>query len=678
MSQTPRLLTLFFLCLLLPSSLFARKRDGEWFGDKYSMFVHYGLYSTFGGVFDGKPVKEGYSEQILTFGIGFSDWYEEAALDFTAKDFDADAIVALAKANGMRSVVLTTKHHDGFCLFRTATTTYNSFDGTPAHRDLVREMSDACHRAGMGFGVYFSLIDWHYPYAVPFSSHNADAVTPLHHEYNIRQVTELLTNYGRVDELWFDMGSLTEEQSAELYALVHRLQPQCMISGRLGNDYADFSVMPDNALPDYPMDHPWQTAASIFPETWGYRSWQDRSMPVEEKAKEKMQDLIRVVTLGGKYLLNIGPMGSGAVVPYERQVLEKMATFIEPVKEAIYGTFPATFTKDATLSPDGRCLYIFVKEGTDTVSLPPLTASPLTVHTLRGRRDLPFTTDSSGALRVTSIPSEGFPTVVCLTFDSPVSNDLSHQIHKANSLSTRDATPLFTHSSGDYYASFKAPSGYRWVLPKVDALTLRYAECDTGKTISIDGTPITLLGGNPISFRPPLSLIQITLPWSKVPSPGLFGSLKSKGEAQIVTATDPYSEMRDTISMHSGMLYTLRLNATEAVTMPVCFTFSDGIIVALNDKVIDGAIQRTGDGSLTLFLPLRAGENKLVVKSYNLSSSTGAAFRMAPLSEVTMYDLPLQLRPVSHSTSFRTLEIKRLPLPPLMAPAHLSTLFLLH
>ena len=188
----------FWFLLLSAIFLASSSLKADWWGDKYSMFVHYGLYSIPGGVWNGNPVKDGYSEQILTFGIGFSDWYEAYTRKFDARNFDAEAIVALAKQGGMRSIVMTAKHHDGFCLFRTQTTSYNSFDGTPARRDLIGELAEACHRNGLGFGIYFSLIDWHFPAAVPFSSHNADPITPAHHEYNMAQVTELLTKYGAV------------------------------------------------------------------------------------------------------------------------------------------------------------------------------------------------------------------------------------------------------------------------------------------------------------------------------------------------------------------------------------------------------------------------------------------------------------------------------------------------
>ena len=102
---------------------------------------------------------------------------------------------------------------------------------------------------GIEFGVYYSLIDGHFPQAYPISSHNADPITPQHFEFNMNQVREIMTNYGDISEIWFDMGSLTLQQSKQLYELVDELQPNCMISGRLGNDYVDFSVMADNEYP---------------------------------------------------------------------------------------------------------------------------------------------------------------------------------------------------------------------------------------------------------------------------------------------------------------------------------------------------------------------------------------------------------------------------------------------
>lgn len=224
----------------------SEKAFNEWHSNKYSMFIHFGLYSELGGVWEGKPVTRGYSEQIQSFAGIFSDWYGDTALKFNPDKFNADSIVALAKEAGMRSIVITTKHHDGFCMFKTATTDYNSYDATPSKRDYVKELSDACRKGGIRLGLYFSIIDWHYPHAYPISSHNCDFITPQHHEFSKAQVTELLTHYGPISELWFDMGSNTPEQSKELYELVHKLQPDCMVSGRVGNDQYDFSVMADN------------------------------------------------------------------------------------------------------------------------------------------------------------------------------------------------------------------------------------------------------------------------------------------------------------------------------------------------------------------------------------------------------------------------------------------------
>ena len=186
-------------------------------------------------------------------------------------------------------------------------------------------MAEACSRAGLKFGIYFSLIDWHFPHAYPISSHNCDFITPQHHEFSKAQVRELLTNYGPISEFWFDMGCNTPSQSRELYDLVRELQPDCMVSGRLGNDCYDFCVMADNAYPDGTLDTPWQSAASMFNETWGYRSWQERGA-VGDKVAEKLRNLVSVVSHGGNFLLNIGPTGTGEVVPFEAQVLEGLGS----------------------------------------------------------------------------------------------------------------------------------------------------------------------------------------------------------------------------------------------------------------------------------------------------------------------------------------------------------------
>lgn len=287
----------------------------SWLDLQFGMFIHFGLYSIPGGVWNNEVVKRGYSEQILSHGYLPQADYEALAEQFTIDHFDADHIVMTAKAAGMRYLVITSKHHDGFCLFNTKTTSYQS------KRDIVAELSEACKRHGLAFGIYFSWIDWHFPEALPISSHNSDTITPEHQRLNIRQLTELLTGYGPICELWMDMGAPSKEQSREVYDLVQNLQPDCMVNGRIWNDYQDFLTMGDNELPAVALDCPWQTPASIYKETWGYRSWQVRG-DKHEKIKELSATARRVIEGGGNYLLNIGLVGDGSIQEFEEAVLK--------------------------------------------------------------------------------------------------------------------------------------------------------------------------------------------------------------------------------------------------------------------------------------------------------------------------------------------------------------------
>jgi Alpha-L-fucosidase len=372
-------LTVALICLL-PTSLFAAieavtdqplplpqggpRPDAAtvqaWQARKFGLFIHFGLYSMLGGVWNGKRITQGYSEQIQSFAPVPIDQYEALAKRFDPVKFDPDAIVALAQAAGMKFIVLTAKHHDGFAMFHTAQNRYNVVDATPYRRDVVKELADACARAHMPFGVYYSTIDWHWMHG-QYRPDNDNPITPTQADFNVAQIRELMSHYGAISEVWFDMGKPTPAQSARFARTVHELQPQAMVSGRVWNHQGDFTVMGDNREPGEGMEEPWQSPASMFPDTWGYRSWQVRN-DLPGKVRENIARLVRVVSAGGNYILNIGPEGDGSVVPYEAGVLRGIGAWLKPRGEAIYGTQASPFKQldfgYATLG--AHTLYLFV------------------------------------------------------------------------------------------------------------------------------------------------------------------------------------------------------------------------------------------------------------------------------------------------------------------------------
>ncbi|MBD8078341.1 alpha-L-fucosidase [Cellulosimicrobium arenosum] len=307
---------------------------------QFGLFIHWGLYSELGGVWDGEPVTSGYSEQIQMWANISEEEYLEVADRFNPTAFDPQEICSLAKAAGMRYVVITSKHHDGFSMFDTATTDYDVVDATPYGADPLKVLADECRSQGLGFGVYFSLVDWHQGHA--FDGSNENPIPASMEPLIEAQIRELMTNYGDISEVWFDMSSPTTEQSARFASIVRDLQPQAAINSRIWNNQGDFRTLGDNEVPSAALDGAWQTPASIYHETWGFRSWQSRT-DLPGKVRDLVTGLASVRARGGNYLLNIGPRGDGSVVEFEADALRGIGQWVDRHPRAVLGADATRF-----------------------------------------------------------------------------------------------------------------------------------------------------------------------------------------------------------------------------------------------------------------------------------------------------------------------------------------------
>lgn len=336
-------------------------RIALWQRQRYGMFIHWGPYSVWGGEHNGKTVTTGYSEQIQMWDNMLESEYIQAAPELGTA-FDPDAICRLAKEAGMQYIVITSKHHDGFAMFDTDTTDYNIVKQTALGKDPLKLLSDACEKHGLGFGVYFSLVDWHQGH--DFDHNNNNTISSSMETVLKEQLRELMTHYGPIVEVWFDMASPTDRQSSDFRKIVRKLQPQAAINSRIWNNAGDFRTLADNQIPSYTLDGPWQTPASIYNETWGYRRWQVRD-DLSGKVRHLVESLVRVRARGGNYLLNIGLRGDGSIVPFEADVLKQIGDWVHHHHKAIIDAQSTRFDRHewGELTYGGSDLFLHVTEG---------------------------------------------------------------------------------------------------------------------------------------------------------------------------------------------------------------------------------------------------------------------------------------------------------------------------
>lgn len=295
----------------------SRARRMRWWHEaKFGMFIHYGLYSIIG-----------HQEWVMeSEGIPIPD-YERLAAAFRPRPGVAREWARLAKRAGQKYMVLTTKHHEGFCLWDTATTDYNSAK-QGAKRDIVREFVEAARAEGLRVGLYFSLMDWHHPDGARCK--DDPAARERFVAYTHAQLRELLTNYGKIDILWYDVDwPLTPEQwrADEMNRMVFNLQREIVTNNRNGLD-GDFAT-PEHRITA--ADRAWESCATMN-YGWGYQRTDEEWKP----ARRLVNDLTLCVQQGGNYLLNIGPEADGSVPRASVETLEQVGTWLRTNGAAIY------------------------------------------------------------------------------------------------------------------------------------------------------------------------------------------------------------------------------------------------------------------------------------------------------------------------------------------------------
>ncbi len=400
----------------------------EWWRDaRFGMFVHWGVYAVPAGTYKGKRI-DGIGEWIMNSARIPVDEYKKFADAFNPIGYNADEWVRLAKNAGMKYIVITSKHHDGFCLWDSKVTDWDIMDATPFGRDILAELATACKKHKIKLCFYHSIMDWHHPDAqAPFYPNYNDTVQSNPNfdryveQYMKPQLAELLANYGPLGVLWFDgewIKDWTEPKGKELYAWLRELQPDLIINNRVGkgrkgmeglsrsDEYAGDFGTPEQQVPATGLPGvDWETCMTMN-DTWGYKAYDENW----KSSEDLIRHLIDIASKGGNFLLNVGPTPEGLIPQASVARLEAMGKWMAVNGESIYGTTASPIGRPSW----GRCtakdnrLYLHVfdwpTDGRLSVRLP--NAGIVQAHLLADKKKakLPVTID--GDTIVISVPPE--------------------------------------------------------------------------------------------------------------------------------------------------------------------------------------------------------------------------------------------------------------------------------
>ena len=448
----------------------------EWWREaRFGMFIHWGPVSI-------KGTEIGWSRG----GEIPIEEYDNLYKQFNPTKFNADEWVAIAKAAGMKYIVLTTKHHDGFCLWNTKQTDYNVM-GSPFGRDVVRELSDACKRQGIRFGTYYSVCDWHHP-AFPFGSPGGTTNKPnpdleAYTQYLTNEVTELIKNYGPLNTLWFDVSQgFDAERGKKVVDYVRSLQPDILVNNRCSNP-GDYDT-PEQTVGAFHLDRPWETCMTIC------QQWAWKPNDTMKSLQECLQTLIRCAGGDGNLLFNVGPMPTGEIEGRQVDRLKEMGAWLNQYGASVYGTRGGPYKPSKALASTraGNSIYLHIlKWEGDTLSLPPLPRKVVGSALLTGGTAEVTQTDQAITVRVPAGNQQEIDTLVRLDLDGPaLAIPAVRLASKINAVASN-----VNGNNADYAAdqAFDEDPGTRWAT---DSGTLSaWLELDLAKPLTFDRVKIS-------------------------------------------------------------------------------------------------------------------------------------------------------------------------------------------
>jgi alpha-L-fucosidase len=420
----------------------------SWQAKRFGLFIHWGPVGLTGQ-------EIGWSRGAQTPVEVYDHLYEQ----FNPTNFNADAWVSVAKAAGVQYLVLTAKHHDGFCLWDSKFTDYNIMH-TPFHRDVVKELSKACKKQGIAFGTYYSTCDWHHP-DFPLTSPGGEVKREksdldAYNRYLLAQIQELITQYGPLVTIWNDIPQMFEGRGAQTIKLVRSLQPDILINDRTG-DGGDYDT-PEQHIGKYQDDRPWETCMTIC-EQW---SWKPN-----DNMKSISQCLHTLITCAGgdgNLLFNVGPMPTGEIEPRQVERLKEMGAWLKKNGESIYGTRggPWKPTKSIASTRKGNVIYLHILHlKGDTIELPDIARKIKSASLLGGGRVK--VQQQAGKLMIT-VPAaarDAMDTIVRLKLDGSAMTlsalELPQKVKSA-------ASTVFENQNSDYgpQHAFDDNSDTRW------------------------------------------------------------------------------------------------------------------------------------------------------------------------------------------------------------------------